>query len=143
MSLLQIAKVPTAENSAIHLNAADNIAVARVPLAQGNEVRVDGIDIGVRDSIPAGHKVALQSIRDGANIIRYGQVIGRARIPIEPGQHVHTHNVAFDELTFDYEFPVGERKLESTPEERPDIPWVCSRGRPRRNAKLYRCGCGE
>ena len=114
MSLLQIAKVPTAENSAIHLNEADNIAVARVPLAQGNEVRVDGIDIGVRDSIPAGHKVALKSIPTGANIIRYGQVIGRARIPIEPGQHVHTHNVAFDELTFDYEFPVGERKLENT-----------------------------
>ena len=119
MSLLQIAKVPTAENSAIHLNEADNIAVARVPLAEGNEVRVDGIDIGVRDPIPAGHKVALKSIPTGANIVRYGQVIGRARIPIEPGQHVHTHNVAFDELTFDYEFPVGERKLENTPRNVP------------------------
>ena len=119
MSLLQIAKVPTAENSAIHLNEADNIAVARVPLAQGNEVRVDGNDIGVREPIPAGHKVALKSIPTGANIIRYGQVIGRARIPIEPGQHVHTHNVAFDELTFDYEFPVGERKLENTPRNVP------------------------
>lgn len=114
MSLLQIAKVPTAENSAIHLNEADNIAVARVPLAAGSEVRVDGADIGVRDSVPAGHKVALKSIPAGENIVRYGQVIGRARVAIEPGQHVHTHNVSFDELTFDYEFPVGERKIERT-----------------------------
>jgi altronate hydrolase len=114
MSLLQIAKVPTAENSAIHLNEADNIAVARVPLAAGSEVRVDGVGIGVRDSVPAGHKVALKSIPAGENIVRYGQVIGRARLAIEPGQHVHTHNVSFDELTFDYEFPVGERKIERT-----------------------------
>ena len=114
MSLLQIAKVPTAENSAIHLNSADNIAVARVPLAQGNEVRVDGNVIAVRDSIPAGHKIALKPIADGRKLIRYGQIMGRARGPIEPGQHVHTHNVTFDELTFEYEFPVGERAVERT-----------------------------
>ena len=32
--LLDIAKLPTAENSAIHLNPADNVAIARVPLAR-------------------------------------------------------------------------------------------------------------
>ena len=37
--LLEIAKLPTAENSAIHLNPQDNVAVARVPLAPG----MDGI----------------------------------------------------------------------------------------------------
>ncbi len=114
MSLLQIAKVPTAENSAIHLNSADNIAVARVPLAPGNELRVDGSALTIQDAVPAGHKVALSPIRVGENIVRYGQVIGRARIAIEPGQHVHTQNVEFGELTFDYEFPVGERAIEST-----------------------------
>jgi len=114
MSLLQIAKVPTAENSAIHLNSADNIAVARVPLAPGNEVRVDGSAVTIQDAVPAGHKVALSRIPAGENIVRYGQVIGRARIAIEPGQHVHTQNVEFGEITFDYEFPVGERAIEST-----------------------------
>ena len=34
--------------------------------------------------------------------------MGRARIRIEPGRHVHTHNVAFEELSFAYEFPSGE-----------------------------------
>lgn len=114
MSLLQIAKVPTAENSAIHLNSADNIAVARVPLASGSDLRVDGFDIVVRDTVPAGHKVALRPIAAGENIIRYGQVIGRARTNIEPGQHVHTQNVAFEELAFEYEFPTGEQSIPKT-----------------------------
>src|SRR3954453_1517174 len=98
MSLLQIAKVPTAENSAIHLNSADNIAVARVPLAAGADLRVDGIALVVRDPIPAGHKVSLRHIAAGENIVRYGQVMGIARVNIEPGQHVHTQNVIFEEL---------------------------------------------
>src|SRR5688572_6286398 len=111
MSLLQIAKVPTAENSAIHLNASDNIAVARVPLAAGSDLRVDGVSITVREAVPAGHKVALRPIAAGANIVRYGQMMGRARVDIEAGQHVHTHNVGFEELAFEYEFPVGERQI--------------------------------
>jgi hypothetical protein len=32
MPLLDIAKLPTAENSAIHLHSTDNVAIARVPL---------------------------------------------------------------------------------------------------------------
>jgi altronate hydrolase len=119
MSLLQIAKVPTAENSAIHLHASDNIAVARVPLAAGSDLRIDGIPILVRDAVPAGHKVALQAIAEGDSIVRYGQVMGRARFAIEPGQHVHTHNVSYEELSFAYEFPVGERRIEAP---RKDVP---------------------
>jgi altronate hydrolase len=114
MSLLQIAKVPTAENSAIHLNSADNIAVARVPLAPGNEIRVDGNVVTVRDAVPAGHKIALKPIAAGENVVRYGQMMGRARGAIEPGQHVHTHNVTYEELALEYEFPVGERAVERT-----------------------------
>src|SRR3712207_6547490 len=109
MSLLQIGKAATAENSAIHLNSLDNIAVARVALSPDTDIRVDGIEVVVKSEVPAGHKVALKPIAGGENIVRYGQVMGRARVPIAPGEHVHTHNVAFEELSFEYEFPVGER----------------------------------
>jgi altronate hydrolase len=111
MSLLDIAKLPTAENSAIHLHPADNVAIARVPLSSGQRLRIDGIAIEVRDPVPAGHKVALKRIPAGENLVRYGQVIGRARTAIEPGVHVHTHNVAFEELTFEYEFPAAEKPI--------------------------------
>ncbi|MBI2683266.1 MAG: altronate dehydratase [Acidobacteriales bacterium] len=108
MELLEIAKLPTAENSAIHLNAMDNIAVARVPLSPGAALRIDGTAVTVRDSVPAGHKIAIARIQPGEVIHRYGQSIGRAKQLIEPGSHVHTHNVSFEEQTFDYEYPAGD-----------------------------------
>src|SRR5687767_376114 len=119
MSLVDIAKLPTAENSAIHLHPSDNVAIARVPLAAGQKLRIDGIDIEVRDPVPAGHKVALRPIGHGESLVRYGQSIGRARSPIEAGRHVHTHNVAFEEHAFDYEFPQEERALPKPPLDMP------------------------
>src|ERR1700730_12062525 len=105
MGLLEIAKLPTAGNAAIHLHPSDNVAIARVPLAAGQQLALDGIRITVTEPVPAGHKVALRVIPTGNDVRRYGQVIGRARVRIEAGQHVHTHNVAFEEITFDYKFP--------------------------------------
>src|SRR5207249_4222402 len=106
--LLEIAKLPTAENSAIHLNLADNVAVARVPLSPGMELRIDGAPLKVLDQVPAGHKVALRAIQPGEVLLRYGQVIGRAKRPIQAGNHIHTHNLAYEELELAYEFPSGE-----------------------------------
>ncbi|HEU0119182.1 MAG TPA: altronate dehydratase family protein [Bryobacteraceae bacterium] len=108
MSLLDIAKLPTAENSAIHLHSSDNVAVARVPLAEGQDLKVDGIALKVKNPVPAGHKVALKDIAQGEIIYRYGQVIGRAKVNIEQGQHMHVHNVGFEEQSFNYEFPTGD-----------------------------------
>src|SRR3954471_1912679 len=102
MSLLEITKLPTAENSAIHLHQSDNIAVARVPLSPDQKLTVDGTPVTVRDPVPAGHKVALRQIARGESVVRYGQIMGRASADILPGSHVHTHNVAFEELSFAY-----------------------------------------
>jgi altronate hydrolase len=115
--LLDIAKLPTAENSAIRLHPADNVAVARVPLAAGAELRVGGVGLSALDAIPAGHKIALRRIRAGEMVERYGQGIGRATVEIEAGRHVHTHNLAFEELKLEYEFPVVETALPQRREE--------------------------
>jgi altronate hydrolase len=119
MGLLEITKLPTAENAAIRLHPSDNIAVARVPLSPGQALRIAGESVTVEDSIPPGHKVAIRAIASGDNIVRYGQIMGRARIRIEPGRHVHTHNVAFEELAFDYEFPDRDQPLPAPPNEVP------------------------
>src|ERR1700675_2528298 len=105
LMLLDIAKLPTAANSAIRLHPDDNVAVTRVPVPAGADLEVDGARLVTRDAIPAGHKVALLAIPPGEVVLRYGHVIGRASNPIQAGQHVHTHNLAFEELHFDYEFP--------------------------------------
>ena len=119
MGLLEIAKLPTAENAVIHLHPSDNVAIARVSLSPGQELRVDGRSLTVEDPVPAGHKIAVTAIGAGESVLRYGQMIGRARVRIEPGRHVHTHNIAFEELSFAYEFPASEtgapRLLQDTP----------------------------
>jgi len=119
MSLLDIAKLPTAENSAIHLHATDNVAVARVPLSEGQDLTVGDVSLKVKNAVPAGHKVALKDIAQGEIVYRYGQVIGRARTPIQQGQHLHVHNVGFEEQNFDYEYPATEVPYPALPAKMP------------------------
>src|ERR1019366_1456850 len=97
----------------------DNVAVARVPIPAGTELSVEGLQLVTREDIPAGHKIALGAIRTGERVERYGQAIGRASQPIDAGQHVHTHNLSFEELQFDYEFPTIEAPV---PQPRKDAP---------------------
>lgn len=119
MGLLEIAKIPTAENSAIHLHAADNVAIARAPIGEGMTLRIAGREFRTRTAIPAGHKVAIRSIAAGETILRYGQAMGGANRRIEPGDHVHTHNVAFHEIDFAYDFPQGELPIPNPPDDAP------------------------
>ena len=51
--------------------------------------KLDNVDINLSD----GHKYALRDIREGENIIKYGNPIGHATCDIKAGEHVHTHNV--------------------------------------------------
>jgi altronate hydrolase len=119
MELLEIQKLPTAENSAIHLHPSDNVAIARVPVSAGQTLRVEGNEFRAKDNVPAGHKIALMHIAPGENIFRYGQRIGRASRAIEPGEHIHTQNVSFEELHFDYEFPEGDKAFPAPPKDMP------------------------
>jgi altronate hydrolase len=117
--LTDIASLPTAENSAIRLHPNDNVAIARVALKAGTELLIGDTHLVTRDAIPAGHKVALAPIQAGEMVRRYGQSIGRARLSIEAGSHVHTHNLAFEELELTYEFPADEAPRVHTTEAAP------------------------
>jgi altronate hydrolase len=119
MELLEIQKLPTAENSAVHLHPSDNVAIARVPLAPGQTLRVEGNEFKAKSSVPAGHKIALMHIAPGEHIYRYGQRIGLASRPIEAGEHIHTQNVSFEEIEFAYEFPDKEVPFPAPPANMP------------------------
>ena len=82
--------------NALRLNAADNVVIAMRRLEAGE--RVDGEGLATAEPIPSGHKVAVEAIRAGATIHKYGQVIGVATADVAPGAHVHTHNVAMSSL---------------------------------------------
>jgi (2R)-sulfolactate sulfo-lyase subunit alpha len=51
------------------------------------------IHLTVKDAIPIGHKLALTDIAENSDVIKYGEVIGRAVAPIARGAHLHVHNV--------------------------------------------------
>ena len=80
--------------SVLVISEQDNVATALEALEPGRELAVRNGTVVVRDAIPRGHKVALATIGAGAAVIKYGSPIGKASADIEPGQHVHTHNVA-------------------------------------------------
>lgn len=79
--------------SALCLQEVDDVAVALAPLASGSRVAVAARQIDVAEDIPAGHKFALRTIAEGAEVRKYGTPIGRATARIETGCWVHTHNL--------------------------------------------------
>lgn len=96
--LFEIESHPAAHNSAILLHPADSVAIARKNIETGRELEVNGVSVRALAPIPAGHKIAIRSIRPGDPVYRYGNVIGFATAAIQPGEHVHVHNLGYQEL---------------------------------------------
>jgi hypothetical protein len=82
------------------LDPRDTVAVALIPLRPGTAVAVRRGDEALRvvaaTLIPFGHKVAVAAMAAGDPVVKYGEVIGFATSPIQPGEHVHIHNVRSD-----------------------------------------------
>jgi altronate hydrolase len=87
----------------IRLHPDDDVVVARHHLPEGTPLPEEG-GLTVPDFVPAGHKVATRRIAAGEAVRRYNQIIGLAKGDIEPGRHVHTHNLAMTEFARDYAF---------------------------------------
>ncbi|POX37675.1 galactonate dehydratase [Streptomyces sp. Ru73] len=106
--------LPTAR--LLRLQSQDDVAIATADLAAGTTADADGRPVRLRAGVPRGHKVALHAVRRGAPVLRYGQVIGFAAEDIEPGDHVHLHNLEYREFARDAEFSVDARPTELLPE---------------------------
>ncbi len=89
---------------AVHLRPQDNVAIATKLIPAGADVEHDGKKMTVASKVGMGHKVALTSIKKGAAVYKYGQIIGFASKDIEPGDWVHVHNVSADLFERDYAF---------------------------------------
>jgi len=75
----------------------DNVATALRNLSTGECVSVgidhDIISIAMVESVEYGHKFAIKDISTGDEILKYGEIIGRATANIATGAHVHIQNV--------------------------------------------------
>ena len=83
----------------LQLHPQDDVAVARKAF----------------DGIPAGHKIAVRDIEQGAPVRKYGQVIGFASRKIAKGEHVHVHNLEIAELHHDYAIGSDVRAVKVLP----------------------------
>ena len=81
----------------IRLDPADNIVVARQPVAAGTVIPEEGIT--VKTDIPLGHKIASCPIAKGSPILKYNTVIGYASRDVEPGTHMHNDTIHFDAVS--------------------------------------------
>lgn len=83
------------EREFLLLNEKDNILTALKDLKKGTQVDTGEAagELILLDDIHYAHKFARRLIPAGAEVIKYGEVIGRATTAIPPGAHVHVHNV--------------------------------------------------
>jgi hypothetical protein len=88
----------------IRLSDQDNVAVAGRSISQGAALEIDGQRLEAKDPIPFAHKVALRPIEQDAQVIKYGVPIGRAKVAIEAGRHVHVHNIRSDYVNNEVDF---------------------------------------
>ncbi|MCU0775478.1 MAG: altronate dehydratase family protein, partial [Ideonella sp.] len=89
----------------IRIHPDDNVVIARTQLVSGTRLESEGVTVS--GLVPPGHKLATRAIAAGQPVRRYGQVIGAATQDIAPGQHVHTHNLAFSDFARQHEPGAG------------------------------------
>lgn len=79
------------------IKAQDNVATALKDLDAGQVCRVatgkEIQSITVKERIVYGHKLAVVDIPRGKDIIKYGEVMGRATANIPIGTHAHIQNI--------------------------------------------------
>lgn len=97
----------------IRIHENDNVIVALKEMEKGTKLTVGSLEVEAKETIPAGHKMAIKDIAEGAEVVKYGFRIGNAKEAIAAGTWVHTHNVKTalgDLLEYSYEPVETEEK---------------------------------
>jgi len=94
----------------LRLNNKDNVAVALIDCVSGSVEQ----GVSLNEDIAQGHKFALNDIKIGEDVIKYGNPIGQATKTILQGSHVHTHNTSTglqDHVAYRYDKEPNSSKL--------------------------------
>jgi altronate dehydratase small subunit len=85
------------EYKTLYLSTKESVAVCLSELPANTSVVVkadlEELVVPILEPIRFGHKFAVKAIEQGADIFKYGEVIGAASAFIPAGAHVHVHNL--------------------------------------------------
>lgn len=96
------------EINALMMDAKDNVVTCveeieagqRVVYRKGDEI----LSVTAQEAIPYCHKIALENIPEGAEVIKYGELLGKTSAPIGKGRWVSHENIYSVPRDYDSEF---------------------------------------
>jgi len=82
----------------VQLHSKDDVVISLHEIRKGENIQIQTadkalIDIKARDDIPKGHKMLVQSVKQGEDVLKFGYSIGKAKEDLSAGEWVHTHNL--------------------------------------------------
>jgi len=95
------------QNKVLKLDSKDNVMIALADLRRGERISFGSQSYLLESDVPAKHKFAIEDLANGAGIIMYGVLVGKAVEPIRRGELLTTRNIhhqaaAFQEKTEEY-----------------------------------------
>ena len=99
--------------SVLKIHDNDNVAVALEEVKKGDEIPQGLSTLFACNDIPKGHKISLEDLKRGENVIKYGFPIGHVTQNVPAGAWLHDHNVKTnlgDLLEYSYEPNLPEEK---------------------------------
>lgn len=115
------------EVNALLMDSTDNVVTCVQDVTQGADVvyRSNGelVSVTALEDIPSCHKVALVDLAEGADVLKYGELIGRTTRVIEKGHLVNHENILSVPRDYDSEL------VEDTGAELP--PFVATKSGPK------------
>src|SRR5881394_1671391 len=95
------------QNKVLKLDSKDNVLIALADLRRGERLSFGSQSYLLESDVPAKHKFAIEDLANGAGIIMYGVLVGKAVEPIRRGELLTTRNIhhqaaAFQEKTEEY-----------------------------------------
>ena len=83
--------------NALLMDEDDNVVTCVAPVSKGSQIVYQkGIEVCVltaEDDIPYCHKAALEDLPQGAQVLKYGEMIGQTTAPIAKGCWVSHENI--------------------------------------------------
>ncbi len=80
------------------VNPKDNVVIALKDFREGDKVLLlTGNRFKVLSDVPYGHKIAIVDIKNGSEVIKYGEPIGHLKSDVEMGDWIHLHNILIEE----------------------------------------------